>query len=78
MSSFAEVLWTAMPPMKTQSAHARSRSRTASVFMSMSRFSHALGSIAATVSRPNGGWRAFFDMNLKACLKLQKVSGYLG
>jgi hypothetical protein len=32
----------------------------------------------AMVSKPNGGCTAFFDMNFRACLKLQKVSGYLG
>jgi hypothetical protein len=44
----------------------------------MSFFSHSSGSIAATVKRPRGGKDAFLEMNLRAYLKLQKVSGYFG
>jgi hypothetical protein len=34
--------------------------------------------MAAIVSNPRGGKAAFFEMNLNAYLKLQKVSGYCG
>jgi hypothetical protein len=34
--------------------------------------------MAATVKRPRGGSPVFFDTNLKACLKLQNVSGNRG
>jgi len=34
--------------------------------------------MAATVSIPKGVFNAFFWMNFKACLKLQKVSGHCG
>jgi hypothetical protein len=46
--------------------------------MSTSFFSHDWGSMAATVNKPRGGKEAFFEMNFKAWLKLQKVSGYRG
>ena len=41
-------------------------------------FSHSHGSMAAIVSKPNGGNDAFLDINFKTCLKLQNVSGYFG
>jgi hypothetical protein len=31
-----------------------------------------------TVKRPSGGLEVFLEMNFKACLKLQNVSGKLG
>jgi hypothetical protein len=34
--------------------------------------------MAATVNKPRGGKVAFLKINFKACLKLQKVSGYWG
>jgi hypothetical protein len=34
--------------------------------------------MAETVIKPKGGTAASFDMNFKACLKLQKESGYWG
>ena len=34
--------------------------------------------MAATVNRPRGGKFACLEMNLKVCLKLQRVSGYCG
>jgi len=37
-----------------------------------------LGSIAAIVNNPKGGKVAFLEINFKAYLKLQKVSGYSG
>jgi hypothetical protein len=46
--------------------------------MSTKRWFHSSGSIAATVSVPRGGKPARFEMNFRACLKLQKVSGYVG
>ena len=36
------------------------------------------GSMAATVSKPRGGKLLFLETNFRACLKLQKVSGYDG
>jgi len=36
------------------------------------------GNNDATVIKPRGIFDAFLDMNFKACLKLQYVSGYLG
>jgi hypothetical protein len=34
--------------------------------------------MAATVINPNGGWLDFLDINLRAYLKLQKVTGNSG
>ena len=34
--------------------------------------------MADTVIKPNGGTAAFFDINFKACLKLQNDSGQTG
>jgi hypothetical protein len=34
--------------------------------------------MAATVINPRGGWTAFLEINFRAFLKLQNVSGYLG
>jgi len=34
--------------------------------------------MAEIVIKPSGGLEDFFEMNLMACLKLQKVSGILG
>jgi hypothetical protein len=48
------------------------------IFISIIFFSHSLGSIAATVTAPRGGFNAFLGLNFKAYLKLQKVSGYWG
>jgi hypothetical protein len=32
----------------------------------------------AMVISPSGGFAAFFEINFRACLKLQYVSGYFG
>jgi hypothetical protein len=63
---------------KCQSAHSRSLSLRVVTFISTNFFSHSLGSMAATVNNPNGGWVAFFEINFRAYLRLQKVSGYCG
>jgi len=34
--------------------------------------------MAATVNKPKGGYADFLEINFRACLKLQKVSGYCG
>ena len=47
-------------------------------FISISLFSHFRGSIAARVSKPSGGSDDFFEINLSALRKLQKVSGISG
>jgi hypothetical protein len=44
----------------------------------MSFLSHDSGSIAATVSNPNGGSKAFFETKFNACFRLQKVHGTSG
>ncbi|TEB10845.1 hypothetical protein Psfp_04095 [Pelotomaculum sp. FP] len=67
-----------MALMNTQSAHRRSSSVTFLTFMSISRLSHAAGSMAATVNSPRGGNAAFLLTNDRAYLKLQKLSGYFG
>ena len=54
------------------------RSRSRSTLVSTSRLFQVRGSNAATVIRPSGGWAARFPKNLRACLKLQKVSGNSG
>ena len=55
-----------------------SRSRNFVVVISINLVSQFLGNIAATVSNPSGGRKAFFEMNFKAFLKPQKVSGMSG
>jgi hypothetical protein len=74
----ADSLCTIIPLMKAQSAHSRSFFRSFVTLASTKRFDHPGGSIAATVSRPNGGEYARLRTNLSACLKPQKVSGDSG
>ncbi len=74
----AESRWTAIPPMKTKSAHERSSSVRPSTLTSTRRFWNSSGNMAATVSKPSGGYAAFFRINFKAYLKDQNVSGNFG
>src|SRR5690554_2668223 len=78
ITSKVDLIWADMAPIKMKSAQTMSFVFSFSTFRSMSFFSQLPGSKGAMVSKPNGGLDAFFDTNLSACLKLQKVSGYSG
>jgi hypothetical protein len=64
--------------MKTRSAHSRSDESKGAILRSASFLSQSDGNMADMMSSPSGGNIAFFEINSRANLKLQKVVGYKG